>query len=89
LIILRVKEPELPRPFRVPGGMFGAIAVGITPMLMLGFSIVRSQSEQVMGMSSFTFGMLLIGGGVIAYYLNRMLKPDGWATKAEEPEAAG
>jgi hypothetical protein len=33
--------------------------------------------------------MLLIGGGVIAYYLNRMLKPDGWATKAEEPEAAG
>ena len=74
LIILRVKEPELPRPFRVPGGMFGAIAVGITPMLMLGFSIVRSQSEQVMGMSSFTFGMLLIGGGVIAYYLNRMFR---------------
>ena len=63
LIVLRIREPELPRPFRVPGGMFGAVAVGIAPMLLLGFSIVRSQSEQVLGMSSFAFGMLLIGGG--------------------------
>ena len=60
LIILRVKEPDLPRPFRVPGGMFGAIAVGITPMLMLGFSIVRSQSEQVMGMSEDRLARLTI-----------------------------
>ena len=28
LIVLRVREPELPRAFRVPGGMFGAVAVG-------------------------------------------------------------
>src|SRR5258707_2523852 len=55
LVVLRIREPELPRPFRVPGGMFGAIAVGITPMLLLGFSVVRSQSEQVLGMSSFAF----------------------------------
>ena len=90
LVILRVKEPELPRPFRVPGGLFGAIAVGITPLLMLGFSVVRSQSEQVMGMSSFTFGMLLIGAGAVAYFLNKALKPDGWSSSQpiEKPEAA-
>ena len=28
LIVLRIREPQLLRPFRVPGGMFGAIAVG-------------------------------------------------------------
>ena len=79
LIVLRIREPELPRPFRVPGGMFGAVAVGIAPMLLLGFSIVRSQSEQVFGMSSFAFGMMLIAAGVVAYFVNAALKPAGWS----------
>jgi amino acid transporter len=85
LIYLRVREPELHRPFRVPGGMFGAIAVGIAPMLLLGFSVFRSQSEQVLGMSSFAFGMILMGAGVVAYALNVMLKPAGWAPTREKP----
>jgi amino acid transporter len=89
LIWLRVREPDLPRPFRVPGGMFGAIAVGIAPTLLLGFAVVRSQSETVLGMNSFTFGMLLIGAGVVAYYLNRAVKPEGWAPTEPKPELAG
>ena len=52
-------------------------------MLMLGFSVVRSQSEHVMGISAFAFGMLLIGAGVVAYSLNGMLKPAGWGTAPE------
>ena len=83
----RVREPELPRPFRVPGGMFGAVAVGIAPMLLLGFSVFRSQTEQVLGMSSFAFGMILIGAGVVAYGLNHALKPTGWTPSADK--AAG
>jgi len=43
LIFLRIREPELPRPFRVPGGMLGAVAIGISPMLMLGFSVAGVQ----------------------------------------------
>ena len=88
LIWLRVREPELPRPFRVPGGLFGAVALGITPLLMLGFSVVRSQSEQILGMSSFAFGLILMGAGVVAYYLNRALKPGGWAAPEQKPEMA-
>ncbi len=84
LVALRIREPELPRAFRVPGGLFGAIAVGIAPVLLLGFSVVRSQSEQVWGMSSFAFGMILIGAGVVAYLLKYALKPTGWAGPAEE-----
>jgi amino acid transporter len=87
LVVLRFREPDLPRAFHVPGGMFGAFAVGITPILLLGFSIVRSQSEQVLGMSSFAFGMMLMGTGVIAYVVNVLLKPSGWAP-AEKPETA-
>ena len=85
LIVLRIREPELARPFRVPGGMFGAVAVGIAPMLLLGFSVVRSQSEQVLGISAFAFGMLLIAAGVVAYFLNVTLKPAGWSAAPEKP----
>ena len=83
LIWLRFREPELKRPFRVPGGKFGAIAVGVAPMLLLAFSIIRSQHEQVLGMSSFAFGVVLIGAGVLAYLVNTALKPLGWAGAKE------
>ncbi len=86
LIALRIREPELQRPFRVPGGMFGAVAVGIAPALLLGFSVVRGESEQVLGMSSFAFGLLLMAAGVVAYFLNHALKPEGWAAP---PQKAG
>jgi amino acid transporter len=79
LAVLRFREPDLPRAFRVPGGAIGAIAVGIAPMLLLAFSIFRSEHETVLGISSFAFGMFLIGAGVIAYATKAALKPDGWA----------
>ena len=88
LVALRLREPELRRPFRVPGGIFGALAVGVAPILLLGFSVVRSQHEQVLGMSSFSFGMILIVTGVLAYLLNLALKPAGWAPVAEKTQAA-
>jgi amino acid transporter len=88
LIVLRIREPELPRPFRVPGGMFGAVAVGIAPMLLLAFSVVRAESARVLGMSAFTFGMLLIAAGVVAYFVNVTLRPAGWNATPGKPEPA-
>jgi amino acid transporter len=89
LAVLRYREPKLARPFRVPGGMFGAVALGIAPLLMLGFAVGRSQSEQVLGMSSFAFGLILMGAGVLAYLLNITVKPQGWAVPGEKkPQAA-
>jgi amino acid transporter len=88
LAVLRFREPNLPRPFRVPGGSFGAIAVGIPPMLLLGFSIVRSEHEQVWNMSSFAFALILIAAGVVAYLVNHALKPAGWAPAEQKPEPA-
>jgi len=88
LAVLRFREPELARPFRVPGGLFGAIAIGIPPMLLLGFSIIRSEHEQVWNMSSFEFGMILIVAGFVAYAVNHLLKPHGWAPAEQKPEPA-
>jgi amino acid transporter len=75
LVVLRVREPNLARPFKVPGGIFGAVFIGIFPMLLLGFSIVRSDHEEILGMSSLMFGILLIGAGFLAYGLDVALRP--------------
>jgi amino acid transporter len=88
LVVLRFREPELARPFRVPGGVLGAIAIGIPPMLLLGFSVIRSQHEQVWNMSSFAFGMILIAAGFVAYAVNHLLKPQGWARTEQKTEPA-
>ena len=39
LFALRIKEPDLERPFRVPGGMLGAALLGVCPLLLLGISV--------------------------------------------------
>ena len=84
LVVLRIREPHLKRPFRVPGGMLGAVGVGVAPVLLLGFALVRSRSEQVWGMSSFALGAIVVAAGVLAYVLNYALRPAGWA----QPEPA-
>jgi len=78
LIALRVKEPGLRRPFRVPGGMPGAIVCGILPTVLLGFSIVHSQGEQIWGMNGLTFSVLLIAAGVVVYFAKSAAKRDSW-----------
>jgi hypothetical protein len=57
-------------------------------MLLLGFSIIRSETEHVLGVSSFAFGMILIGAGMVAYAINHALKPGGWVVSraTEKPE---
>jgi amino acid transporter len=85
LVVLRIREPHLKRPFRVPGGLFGAIAIGIAPVALLGFDLVRSETEQVWGMSSFWLGAAVIGAGVVAYAAQHLLRPAGWAA-SETPE---
>jgi amino acid transporter len=88
LLALRIREPGLKRPFRVPGGTFGAVAVGVAPVLLLSFDLVRSETEQVGGLSSFTLGAIVIGAGVAAYALKQVLKPSGWAVGGSPEPAA-
>jgi amino acid transporter len=88
LIVLRVREPEMPRPFRVPGGLPGAIALGICPALLLIFAVVRSGSERVLGMSSFAFGMLAILAGFVAYGLQYAVRHSSRAGAADSTLSA-
>jgi len=74
LVVLRVTEPNLPRTFKVPGGIFGATLVGVVPMLLLAFSVVRGDREQILGMSSFLFALLVVLAGFLAYAIGFSLR---------------
>jgi len=69
LAVLRAKEPDLKRPFRVPGGMPGAVLIGVCPTLLLILSAVRSEHEEFFGMNGFLFAMLIVVAGFVVYGL--------------------
>src|ERR1700731_1647285 len=82
LVALRIKEPNLRRPFRVPGGLPGAVLLGVCPVLLLGFAMVHGESEHIFGMNGLSFGLLLILGGFLAYWARIAMKKDGWVASA-------
>ncbi len=88
LVILRIREPDLPRPFRVPGGLFGAVAVAVLPVSLLGLAVIRSQREEVFGVSAFWLGAAIIGLGVLAYPLTRLSAAAPAAAASEVAEGS-
>jgi len=70
LIGLRIREPELARPYRVPGGLAGAIAIGIPPLVLVGLSIARNADEQVGVTNELMIGMGILLAGVALYFLS-------------------
>ena len=67
LVVLRLREPNLHRGFRVPGGLPGAILAGVFPLLLLSLALIEGGSESILGMNSLLFGVLVIAAGFIAY----------------------
>jgi amino acid transporter len=74
LVALRIREPELKREFRVPGGLTGAISCGIFPLLLLSLALVESNQETVLGMNGLLFGVLIIFAGFAIYFVTGKLK---------------
>lgn len=69
LAALRIREPHLQRPYRVPGGLFGAAAIGVPPLALLVLAVVRNQAEPVGPLNALQFGGLLIALGVGVYFV--------------------
>jgi amino acid transporter len=75
LVALRIREPGLPRPYRVPGGLFGAAAIGVPPLALLALTVVRSHIEPVGPINALELGGLLIALGVVVYLAARRRAP--------------
>jgi amino acid transporter len=69
LVALRIREPHLQRPYRVPGGLFGAAAIGAPPLALLILTVMRNRAEPVGPINALQLGGLLIALGVAAYFV--------------------
>ena len=89
LVALRIREPQLKRQFRVPGGLTGAILAGVFPLALLCLALVESESQTVLGMNGPLFGVLIMAAGFGGYVATRKLRkrlaPD---VTSEIPEPA-
>ncbi len=74
LVALRIREPDLPRPYRVPGGLAGAVALGVFPLALLVLAVVRSDAERVGPISALAFGAILILSGALTYFVAERLR---------------
>jgi amino acid transporter len=70
LVALRIREPELPRRYRVPGGLAGAIGIGVGPLVLLVLAVVRNKAEPVGPINALQLGAILIALGVVSYFLS-------------------
>ncbi|MGI9102876.1 MAG: APC family permease [Terriglobales bacterium] len=68
LVVLRVREPDLPRPFRSPGGLLGAATLGVGPAFLLALTFVRGGSEKTGPVTALGLGGILAALGVVVYF---------------------
>lgn len=69
LIVLRKREPLLPRPFRIPGPDWVAVLLGLGPTALTAYALYASRSEVVAGMSAFGFSLGIAALGLPLYLL--------------------
>jgi amino acid transporter len=72
LIGLRIREPNLARPYRVPGGMIGVIAIGLPPLALMLAAGFRNHSERIGNVNALIVGTIFIALGPILYFLSTL-----------------
>jgi amino acid transporter len=70
LVALRISEPDLARPYRVPGGTLGVVLIGLPPLGLMVATVVRNRVERIGSTNELTVGMVVIAAGVIAYFVS-------------------
>jgi amino acid transporter len=74
LVVLRVKEPDLPRPFRVPGGLWGVSLVGVAPVVLLAVALYHECLQPDHAFQAIAFGGLFVALGPAFYLVARLCR---------------
>lgn len=83
LIVLRVREPQLHRPFKA-GNLAFACALGVGPAALIGYALYASRNEQVVeGIPAILLAVLVAMVGPMLYWLTAMGKNRLAATAAD------
>lgn len=73
LVALRIREPNLARPYRIPGGVAGTILIGVPPLGMIIAALVRNRSELVGETSELVIAAAVIAAGFLLYGMSSRL----------------
>jgi amino acid transporter len=74
LVALRVREPDLPRPFRIPGGALGCALLSVPPALLLGVAGWMGRDEPgALGFSALQIAAALAATGPAWWLVAGML----------------
>jgi len=73
LVALRIREPRLPRPYRVPGGIVGTIAIGAPPLALMVAAVVRNSRELAGNTNQLVIGIAVVAAGALLYFLSRFM----------------
>jgi amino acid transporter len=71
LVWLRLKEPGMTRPYRVPGGLTGAVALSVPPVALCVLSIALADLPTV----SVSAGGIVLGLLIYAFVNRRYTRP--------------
>lgn len=70
LLILRSREPELKRPFRIAGGRLGLWLVTAGPVALVGFALWAARGERVAGLPALGFAASVAMTGPILFWVS-------------------
>jgi amino acid transporter len=84
LVVLRIKEPDLPRPFRVPGGKWGVSLAGVAPVLLLLTALYHECIQPDRSFYVVAFGGGLVALGPVFYLLASWYRARGQARQQSD-----
>jgi amino acid transporter len=74
LLVLRIREPGLARPYRVPGGIVVAALLGVAPTSLIVLALVRNSNERIGRLNALVFGLILVAAGFLIFAGSRLLR---------------
>jgi amino acid transporter len=74
LVVLRRREPNLQRPFRIPGGNVVAALAGLGPALLIAFAMWSARGERVLGLNALLFAAIVGAAGALVYAITARTK---------------
>jgi amino acid transporter len=74
MIALRIREPDLARPYRVPGGIVGGVVLTIFPTLVLCLAFYEGLSDAD-AHHGILISAALVAAGVVLYFVAKLINP--------------